>query len=205
MSVLGAGRVMAIVRYRAPADLDAVVHELVDAGVALVEITLDTPDALAAIGRAAGTPGLTIGAGTVRTADEARAAADAGAAFLVSPGLVPDVLTLAAERAVAAIPGILTPTELLAAVDAGAVAVKVFPVAPVGGPAYIRALRGPFADVDLVPTGGIEVTEVDAYLEAGAACVGLGGAIVGADAPVDAPAMAAIGRRARAALAAVGR
>ena len=205
MSVLGAGRVMAIVRYRAPADLDAVVHELAAAGVALVEITLDTPDALPAIARAAGTAEVTMGAGTVRNADEARAAADAGAAFLVSPGLVPDVLTVAAERGVAAIPGILTPTELLAAVDAGAGAVKVFPVTPVGGPAYVRALRGPFADVDLVPTGGIDVADVGAYLEAGAACVGLGGALVGADAPADAADLVAIGRRARAAIAAVGR
>ena len=205
MSVLGAGRVMAIVRYRAPADLDAVVHELAAAGVALVEITLDTPDALPAIARAAGTAELTIGAGTVRTADEARAAADAGAAFLVSPGLVPDVLTVAAERGVAAIPGVLTPTELLAAVDAGAAAVKVFPVTPVGGPAYVRALRGPFADVDLMPTGGIDVADVGAYLDAGAACVGLGGALVGADAPADAADLVAIGRRARAAMAAIGR
>ena len=99
----------------------------------------------------------------------------------------------------------LTPTELLAAVDAGAAAVKVFPVTPVGGPSYVRALRGPFADVDLVPTGGIDVADVGAYLDAGAACVGLGGALVGADSPADAADLGAIGRRARAAMAAIGR
>ena len=203
MSVLGAGRVMAIIRYRDTVDLPAVADELTSAGIPLVEITLDTPGALPAIRRLAD-EGMSIGAGTVRTADEARAAADAGAAFVVTPGLVPAVLGAAASAGVVAIPGVLTPTELLTATDAGAAAVKIFPVGAVGGPAYIRALRGPFGDVDLVPTGGIAVDEVGDYLEAGAACVGLGSALVGAAGPTSPDELAAIGRRAAAAMGAIG-
>ncbi|HYJ61114.1 MAG TPA: bifunctional 4-hydroxy-2-oxoglutarate aldolase/2-dehydro-3-deoxy-phosphogluconate aldolase [Actinomycetota bacterium] len=203
MSVLGAGRVMAIIRYRDTVDLPAVADELTSAGIPLVEITLDTPGALPAIRRLAD-EGMSIGAGTVRTADEARAAAGAGAAFVVTPGLVPAVLGAAASAGVVAIPGVLTPTELLTATDAGAAAVKIFPVGAVGGPAYIRALRGPFGDVDLVPTGGIAVDEVGDYLEAGAACVGLGSALVGAAGPTSPDELAAIGRRAAAAMGAIG-
>lgn len=202
MSVLGLGRVMGIVRYRTATDLDAVVHELASAGIALVEITLDTPGAIAAIGRAASS-GRSVGAGTVRTADDARMAIDAGAAFLVSPGLVHDAIVVAGHAGVEAIPGVLTPNEIQAAMDAGAAAVKVFPAGPVGGPAYVRALRGPFADIDMVPTGGIDAADVGAYLEAGAACVGLGGALVGATPPTTSEGFAEIARRSRAALAAV--
>jgi 2-dehydro-3-deoxyphosphogluconate aldolase/(4S)-4-hydroxy-2-oxoglutarate aldolase len=202
MSVLGSNGVMGIVRYRTATDLDAVVNELTSAGIHLVEITLDTPGALPAIGRARSS-GRPVGAGTVRTADDARAAVDAGAAFVVSPGLVPDAIAVAADAGVEAIPGVLTPTELLNAIDLGAAAVKVFPAGPAGGPAYVRALRGPFSDIDLVATGGIDPAEVREYLGAGAACVGLGGGLVGADAPSTSVELAAIGRRSREVLEAI--
>jgi len=117
------------------------------------------------------------------TPEEVRACADAGAAFAVSPSFSPEMVEAALEAGIEPIPGILTPTELLSARRAGAEAVKVFPAAPVGGPAFIRALRGPFPHVPLLPTGGIGLTDVEALLDAGATCVGLGATLVGAEPP----------------------
>jgi len=151
-------------------------------GVSLVEITIDTPGALQAVRRAAA-EGIAIGVGTVTTPEEVRACADAGAAFAVSPSFSPEMVEAALEAGIEPIPGILTPTELLSARRAGAEAVKVFPAAPVGGPAFIRALRGPFPHVPLLPTGGIGLTDVEALLDAGATCVGLGATLVGAEPP----------------------
>ena len=123
-----------------------------------------------------------MGAGTIRSIGQAHAFAEAGAAFLVSPGVSVDVVRMAVERRVPAVPGALTPTEISTAMDAGATAVKLFP-ARLGGPEYLRALRGPFADVAFVPTGGIEIDEVRSWLDAGATAIGLGSALVGSDPP----------------------
>ena len=199
MTILATGPVMAILRYRRPGDLDAVVRVLAEAGVPLIEITLDTPGALEAIERLAAS-GVIVGAGTVRTRDEVGAAVGAGAAFVVSPALYLPVIDAARDRGVEAVPGILSPTELATATAAGAPAVKVFPAGPAGGPAYMRALRGPFPDVDLLPTGGIDPGEVAEYLEAGATCVGLGGALTGGAPPSTADELAEIGRRATTAM-----
>ena len=97
----------------------------------------------------------------------------------MSPGTDPDVVRTAVDLGVPAVPGALSPTEITAALAAGATAVKLFP-AGLGGPAYLRALRGPFPDVPFVPTGGIELEDVRGWLDAGAACVGLGSALVSA-------------------------
>jgi 2-dehydro-3-deoxyphosphogluconate aldolase/(4S)-4-hydroxy-2-oxoglutarate aldolase len=174
--------VLAIIRYRSPADLGGVIDAVLGGGVPLVEITLDTPSALDAI-RTAATAGATIGAGTVTTIDQVKACADAGARFVVSPALVPTVVEAALAAGVEPIPGILSPSELVAALAAGASAVKVFPAGPVGGPAYVRALRGPFPDVPVLPTGGIAHGDVAAFLDAGATCVGLGATLVGHEPP----------------------
>src|SRR5919197_451086 len=137
----GSARLLAIIRFGTPCDLDAVVAAVREGGIEQVEITIDTPDALEAVTRArdAGAP---IGAGTVTSADAVRSAAEAGAAFVVSPAVAPAMLSAAAELGIDAIPGAFTPTEILLAHDSGAAAVKLFP-APVGGPDYVRALRGP--------------------------------------------------------------
>ena len=136
--------------------------------------------------------------GTVTTPDAVRASRDAGASFVVSPACLVDVIETALEVGVEPIPGVLTATELVRAQRAGATGIKVFPAAPAGGPSYIRALRGPFPDVSLLPTGGIEPGDVPAYLEAGATCVGLGSTLVGATPPSSTADLDAIADRAAA-------
>jgi 2-dehydro-3-deoxyphosphogluconate aldolase/(4S)-4-hydroxy-2-oxoglutarate aldolase len=178
---LRSARLVAIVRFHQGGDLQGTVGALVSGGVEAVEITLDTPGALGAVEAAAANGGV-VGVGTVLTAEQVRESAGAGARFVVSPGLVPEVVEAALELDVEPVPGAFTPTELIAAVDAGARTVKVFPVAGVG-PGYLRALRGPFPDVGLVPTGGVRIDEIPAYLEAGATAVALGSELVGRTAP----------------------
>jgi 2-dehydro-3-deoxyphosphogluconate aldolase/(4S)-4-hydroxy-2-oxoglutarate aldolase len=176
-TLLGAGRLLGIVRFPAGGDLDGTIQALVSSGIDLVEITLDTPDALEAIERAA-SRGTTVGAGTVVRAEQVRACAEVGARFVVSPGCLPDVVGEARTLGLQAIPGALSPTEILAATSLEVEAVKLFP-ASLGGPPYVRTLRGPFPTTRFVPTGGIGLEDVPAYLEAGATCVGLGASLVG--------------------------
>lgn len=178
----GSERILAVVRFREPADLDAALEALRAGGVGLLEVTADTPGALDAVRRCADA-GRPIGAGTIRAVDQARAFGEAGAAFLVSPGFDPEVVRAAVELGIPAVPGALSPTEIAAAIDAGAAAVKLFP-ASLGGPSYLRVLRGgPFPDVAFVPTGGVVVDDVPSWLKAGAACVGLGATLVGTSPP----------------------
>jgi len=192
-------RLLAVVRYRVPSDLDAVLGALRDGGIRLLEVTADTPGALEAVRRAHDerTP---IGAGTIRTLERGQAFAAVGAAFLVSPGLVPDLLREREELGIPVIPGAFTPTEIGEAIAAGAGEVKLFP-ASLGGPVYLSALRGPFPDVRLVPTGGIRIQDIPAWLEAGASCVGLGGSLVGTAPPSTGAELDRIADDARAAVA----
>ena len=181
MSPFEDDRVLAILRYREPCDLGAVVDALRAAGIRSIEVTADTPGALDEVGRAR-REDAPIGAGTIRTVEEALAFADAGAGFLVSPGLDPEIVREGLERGVPTMSGVLSPTEIMAAVAAGANVVKLFP-ASLGGPGYLAALRGPFPEVRFVPTGGIAVSDVPTWLAAGAVCVGLGSSVVGGAAP----------------------
>ena len=151
---------------------------LIDVGLPMIEITLTVPNAVDAIGRLARGTRAMIGAGTVTTADEARAAIQAGATFIVSPGLVHEVIDVTKAAHVMMIAGALTPTEILEASRAGSDLIKVFPAQSVGGPAYIRSLRGPFPDLALVPTGGVDLTNVAAYIRAGATAVGVGSELI---------------------------
>jgi 2-dehydro-3-deoxyphosphogluconate aldolase / (4S)-4-hydroxy-2-oxoglutarate aldolase len=182
MTILERGPVLGIIRYRSPGDVRAAIDAVLAGGVPLVEVTIDTPGALEAVAKVA-SDGIAIGVGTVLTAEQVRACADVGASFVVAPSFSSGMVEAALTAEVEPIPGVLTPTELLAARRAGAEAVKVFPAAPAGGPALIRALRGPFPDVPLLPTGGIEPEHVPAFLEAGATCVGLGATLVGSSPP----------------------
>jgi 2-dehydro-3-deoxyphosphogluconate aldolase / (4S)-4-hydroxy-2-oxoglutarate aldolase len=174
-------RLLGVVRYHDPGDVDGVLEALARGGIELAEVTLDTPGALDAVdrGRRSGRP---IGVGTVLEPEQVDRSVDAGAAFVVSPGLVPDVVARALELGVDVVPGALTPTEIIRAHAMGVAAVKVFP-ASVGGPGYLRALQGPLTHVPLVPTGGVAIGDVAAYLAAGAVCVGLGAALVGSEPP----------------------
>ncbi len=148
-------------------------------GISVIEVTLDSPDAysaIAAVRRRHGRIG--VGAGTVRTGEMVLRAADAGAQFLVSPGLDPEVMEAAAQRGLPMIAGALTPTEIIQARAQGSVMVKVFPAAPLG-PEYIRLLQSPLKDIPLVPTGGITTANTGAFIAAGAAAVGVGGSLLG--------------------------
>jgi 2-dehydro-3-deoxyphosphogluconate aldolase/(4S)-4-hydroxy-2-oxoglutarate aldolase len=196
----GSAKLLAIVRYREPGDLSAVFRALRAGGIEQLEVTLETPGALDVVDRerAAGHP---VGVGTVVTADDVSAAFEAGAAFVVSPATMPPMVRRAVELGVDAIPGAFTPTEILQARDLGATAVKLFP-APVGGPAYVRALRGPIPDIPFVTTGGVGLDDVRAYLDAGASCIGLGGELVGRTPPSSEEALALIAERAAKAVAA---
>jgi 2-dehydro-3-deoxyphosphogluconate aldolase / (4S)-4-hydroxy-2-oxoglutarate aldolase len=154
----------------------AAVSALLAGGLSVFEITLTVPGALGVIEELVTRLGdrAVIGAGTVLSADSALAATKAGAAFVVSPGL--DLRTVEAMRArdIPVFPGALTPTEILTAWDAGADVVKVFPCSALGGAKYLTQLRGPFPDIRLLPTGGVNVSNAAEFLRAGAFAVGLG-------------------------------
>jgi 2-dehydro-3-deoxyphosphogluconate aldolase / (4S)-4-hydroxy-2-oxoglutarate aldolase len=157
-----------------------VIEALVSAGLPVAEVTMTVPNAIEAIAAASRRFGgdVLIAAGTVTDGATARRAIDAGAEMIVSPCLVNEVIEVARSHDVAVVSGALTPTEILAAVTAGADLVKVFPANSVGGPAYLRALRGPFPDLQLVPTGGVTLDNVGDFFRAGAVAVGVGGELV---------------------------
>lgn len=163
---------------------------LIAAGLEVVEITFTVPNAPAVIDRLRTRfPAVLIGAGTVTGAAAAEQAVGAGAQFLLSPSLSPGMVAVAHRHGALAVPGAYTPTEVLAALEGGAELIKIFP-AEVGGPAHIRALRGPFPEARFLPTGGVRPDNVAEWFAAGAAAVGIGSALVGpADRPVDAGAV----------------
>jgi len=149
-------------------------------GISIIEVTMTVPNAPAMIQelvRQYGTSVLT-GAGTVTTAKQAEICLDAGAQFLVSPGLSVPVLQTAARRGILAIPGALTPTEVMSALEAGAKLIKIFPCGSAGGPKHIRALRAPFPDTRLIPTGGVNLGNAAEYFAAGSFALGVGADLV---------------------------
>jgi 2-dehydro-3-deoxyphosphogluconate aldolase/(4S)-4-hydroxy-2-oxoglutarate aldolase len=141
---------------------------------------MNTPGALAELRAARDRlPGeIELGGGTVLTAEQVDAVADAGGSFVVAPDLRPAVADRARARGLGYYPGALTPTEIGLAWEHGASAVKLFP-ASVGGPGYLRELRGPFREIPLLPTGGVGIDDAGSYLRAGALAVGVGGALLG--------------------------
>jgi 2-dehydro-3-deoxyphosphogluconate aldolase/(4S)-4-hydroxy-2-oxoglutarate aldolase len=169
-------RLLAIVRGKDPVAALRTVRTLVEEGIAAVEISLTTTDALTVIrqARAALGPDALLGAGTVRSAADAGRALDAGASYLVTPAVVDGL----APYGVPVLMGALTPTEIEAALARGADAVKLFP-GSLGGPGYLRALRDPFPEVPFVPVGGVDATAALDYLARGAVAVGVGSPLVG--------------------------
>jgi len=156
---------------------------LLEAGLQALELTFTTPDAHRVIETFARTaPDALIGAGTVRTPEQAKAAIDAGASFLVSPGAAPGVGEAAAKAGIPYLPGAATPSEVEARWAAGAAVVKIFPARECGGPDFLKAIRSVYPDIPLMPTGGVSPDTAKAYLDAGALCLGMGGELV----PVDA-------------------
>lgn len=180
---LAASRILAVLRRPDIATCaDALVTGLRERGVRAIECTLDQPGALEVIRRlrAERLPDELIGAGTVRTTLQIDALHAAGADFAVSPHLDEALLAYAVEVGLPLLPGVMTPSEVARALALGAPAVKLFPAGPLGID-YLKALRGPFPDVAVVPTGGIAIKDVRAWLQAGALCVGLGSALTRGD------------------------
>ena len=170
---------IAVVRAADPAGLIDVMGALADGGVTVAEVTFTVPNALDVIREAKRTlgHGVLLGAGTVLDAETARAALLAGADFLVSPVVALDVIKLARRYDKVVMAGAFTPTEILAAWEAGSDVVKVFP-AEVLGPAFFKAVRGPLPQVKLMPTGGVDLTTAAQFLAAGAVCLGVGSQLV---------------------------
>ena len=176
--VLDAG-IVAVVRAPDPAGLVEVIRALAAGGVTVAEVTLTVPNALEVIREAKEALGdsVLLGAGTVLDPETCRAALLAGAEFIVAPTLDLEVIRLCRRYDKLVMPGAFTPTEVLAAWEAGADVVKVFP-AEVVGPAFFKALRGPLPQIRLMPTGGVDLTTAVDFLTAGACCLGVGSQLV---------------------------
>ncbi|MBA8794138.1 2-dehydro-3-deoxyphosphogluconate aldolase/(4S)-4-hydroxy-2-oxoglutarate aldolase [Friedmanniella endophytica] len=158
----------------------AAAEVLAEAGLTCLEFTMTSAGALEALVEAKRRlPGVLLGVGTVRTPDHLRAAADAGADFAVSQVVLPRLVATAAELGLSYVPGALTPTEIVTAWELDVPLVKVSPIGPLGGPDYLRELRGPLPDIALMPTGGVTVDNAADYLRLGAAAVGVSGSLVG--------------------------
>jgi len=175
--------IVPVVRANSPAEAAFAAQAVSQGGIPIVEITMTVPGAIGLISELVRyTPEVLVGAGTVLDAETARLCLDAGAQFLVSPGFDLETVKLAAQEDVVIMAGALTPTELMAACRAGADFVKIFPCAQVGGAAYIKALKGPFPQVPLVPTGGVNLETAGNFIAAGAAALGVGGELIDRDA-----------------------
>jgi 2-dehydro-3-deoxyphosphogluconate aldolase/(4S)-4-hydroxy-2-oxoglutarate aldolase len=173
------GGIIAVVRSPDGGKLVDVCRALADGGISTVEITMTVPDAVEVLRRVRSALGdrVLLGAGTVLDPETARAVLLAGAEFVVSPIVNLDVIKLCRRYGKLVMPGAFTPTEILAAWEAGADVVKVFPADPLG-PAFFRAMRGPLPQVRLMPTGGVDLATAAEYLRAGACCLGVGTQLV---------------------------
>lgn len=177
-----AGTVIAIVRGDFLEHVTAIGQTLLDAGVATVEVTMNSPDALASIAELAQALGdrLLIGAGTVTDPANVARVDAAGGQFVVAPNVDADVISAAHAAQLLMIPGAYTATEVVAGWKLGAGMVKLFPAMP-SGPAYLRALRGPLSEIPFVPTGGISADNAADFIAAGAAALGVGGSLINSD------------------------
>ena len=197
LAELHARRLVAAIRAPSTAAAIAAANAVADGGVTLLEITFTVPDAPRAIAELSARADAIVGAGTVLTADQARAALDAGARFIIAPNLSPAVARVALDAGVMYLPGAYTTNEILAARDAGAHVIKVYPVGVAGGPDYIRVIRDPLPAVPMLAAGGTQLENCLAFLQVG--CVGIGlGAALADPALAVAGDVAEIARRARA-------
>jgi 2-dehydro-3-deoxyphosphogluconate aldolase / (4S)-4-hydroxy-2-oxoglutarate aldolase len=201
LQVIAEDRAVTVVRASQPFDVGSLVTALATGGLRAVELTLTTPGVLAHLASATIDNAAVVGVGTVLTAEDADAAIDAGAQFLVTPAVRESVAQVAGPRNVPVIMGAYTPTEVMAAVDLGAAAIKIFP-ARATGPDYVRDLHGPFPGLALIPSGGINAGNAASYLDAGAMAVSAGTDVVAPDL-VEAASWAAIADRARGFVAAI--
>ena len=171
-------RAFAVIRTGTADQAIAVGSACLRGGIRLLEITLTIDGALAAVKRLAAERGAIVGVGSVTAPAQVRAAADAGAAFAVSPHFDPDILAETKARGLLSSMGGVTPTEAITCHRAGVDVVKIFPASSFGGPAHVKALLEPLPFLRLMPTGGVDLDNIRAYLDAGAAGFGLGGSLV---------------------------
>lgn len=169
-----------VLRAKSTAQGRAVVEAMIAGGVTVVEVTMTVPgaiDLLKELKREYGDK-LLLGSGTVTTAEQAQATIDAGAEFVVSPSLHPDVIVTTKRNNKISCPGALTPTEAITAWNAGADYVKIFPCSAVGGASYLKALLAPFPHLKVIPTGGVTLQTAASFIQAGARALGVGSDLV---------------------------
>ncbi|WP_336854598.1 bifunctional 4-hydroxy-2-oxoglutarate aldolase/2-dehydro-3-deoxy-phosphogluconate aldolase [Sinomonas albida] len=179
-ALLAADRTLAVVRAASIPDAAGLAGALASSGIRALELTFTTPDVLTHVRRAvdtAGEHGAAVGIGTVLTGDQARAAIDAGAQFLVTPGIRTEVAAVASAAGVPFCLGAMTPSEVAQAVDLGSSVVKIFPARQVG-PGFLKDLHGPYPGVRFLPSGGIDASNARSYLDAGALAVCCGTSVV---------------------------
>lgn len=171
-------KIVAIIRGAQPDDILHIAHALFEGGVKLLEVTLNSPDALSSISRIATRMNaeVFVGAGTVLDAEMAKAALDSGAQFIISPSLDMETIYATKQRGAISIPGAFTATEILSAYKNGGDIIKVFPASI--GPAYFKDLRGPFPHIPLMPTGGVNLNNIQDFQKAGAVAFGVGSGLV---------------------------
>lgn len=175
--------IVPVVRATSPEEARFAAEAVCGGGIPIVEITMTVPGAVGVIADLVKTmPEVLVGAGTVLDAEAARQCAEAGAQFLVTPGFDAATVAAAKELDLPIMAGGLTPTEVITAWKSGADFVKVFPCGNLGGPNYIKALKGPLPQVPLVPTGGVNLETAANYIKAGAAALGVGGELIVKDA-----------------------
>ena len=176
--------VVPVVRAASPKEARMAADAVCEGGIPIVEITMTVPGAVDVIRELAksSSSDVLVGAGTVLNADAARRCLDAGAQFLVCPGLNLPMVELAKREGKVVMAGALTPTEIMGAWDAGVDFVKVFPCGQVGGAKYIKVLKGPFPQIPFLPTGGVSLATAAEFIEAGAVALGVGGECVQAEA-----------------------
>lgn len=183
LATLKANRILAVVRAPSAESALRATEALVAGGITGIEITFSTPETPRVIRELVARYGeqIYLGAGTVTTPEEADKAAEAGARFLVSPGTRRELTAIMKATGLVVMTGALTPSEVMAAIEYGVDVVKIFP-ASLGGPPYLKSLRGPFPNVPLMPTGGVTPENIGDWFAAGAVAVGAGGDLVsGAD------------------------
>ncbi|MFI6869801.1 bifunctional 4-hydroxy-2-oxoglutarate aldolase/2-dehydro-3-deoxy-phosphogluconate aldolase [Nocardia sp. NPDC050406] len=181
MQVIRDDRVLQVVRAPEIPDPVALAEALAGAGIRALELTFTTPGVLDCLREVADSGRGVVGAGTVLTAEQAEAAIDSGARFLVTPGLREAVAAVAVRRDIPVVMGAFTPSEVMRALDLGAAAIKIFPARALG-PGYLKDLRGPFPDIDLIPSGGVNAGNAAEFLAHGAVAVTAGTDVV---APAD--------------------
>jgi 2-dehydro-3-deoxyphosphogluconate aldolase/(4S)-4-hydroxy-2-oxoglutarate aldolase len=169
--------VVAVIRTNTTVTALTAARGLANTSVVGIEVTMTVPNAPKVIARLRSEGVQRVGAGTVRTLDQLKRCVDAGADFLVCPHLDPQLVDAAAESGVPIVPGALTPTEIMTAINLGVAAVKVFPVSAVGGHGYLRAVLEPLPDARLVVSGEVALAEVAGYLSVGAWAVCLGSSL----------------------------